>query len=162
MLPGYPYSGQPKIDMEADWASFSQSVGLPSEEEGEDRQFMNDDRVTMPQVLSRDRSLGVLSVAMFWVIFLLLASLYVVEQIEAVEEYYDDEDGRSAWLVFWIVLGGGVPLVACLGNWVRWKVYERWILMSGSKKKAKKSKKKMNTGGDDGMEDEVGSYVQMT
>jgi len=163
VLPGYPYSGQPKIDMEADWASFSSNVGLPSEE---DQRVLADNRVTLPQVLSRDRSLGVLWVASFWICFLFFASLYVCIQVGNVEEYYVDENARMAWIVFWSVIGGAVPLISFGGNFIRWKVYERWILESGSKSKVKKSKKnkKSRRGGEDGdgMDHEEGSYVQMT
>lgn len=165
VLPGYPNSGQPKIDMEADWASFSKNVGLlASEHDSERGSTVNEDqRVTTPQVLSRDRSLGVLLVAIFWLTFLFFASLFVVIQITKVEEYYDDESARTAWIVFWSVVAGGIPVVAFGGNWIRWKVYERWILMSGSKesaKKTKKKKKKSKRGGDN--QEHEGSYVQMT
>ncbi|KAL7538027.1 hypothetical protein ACHAWF_005969, partial [Thalassiosira exigua] len=113
VLPSRPKSGQPKADMEADWASFVEHVGLPTEE---DREYMsrpeNAGCGNAPGVLRRDRSLGVLLVSAFWMIFLLLASLYVVGQIVKIEDYYTDEDGRTAWIIFWSWVGGGVPLVA--------------------------------------------------
>ena len=158
VLPGYPYSGQPKTDMEADWASFSTNVGLPSD--GVDD--LNDDRVTLPQVLSRDRSMGVLFVAFAWIIFLLLASLYVTMQIEVIEDYYIDEDAKKAWIIFYSMLCGGIPLVSFGGNFLRWKMYERWILLGGKKKKNKKSKKKSTRGENVDYEEGGGSYVPMT
>ena len=163
VLPGYPYSGQPKKDCEADWASFSTNVGLPDEE---DEDILNDPRVSMPEVLSRDRSLGVLFVALFWICFLLGAALYVTFQIEVIEDVYDDEDSYTAWRYFYIAIGGGIPIISFGGNYLRWKIYERWVLMSGKKKREKKSKKSGETMDDAVMDNEEGirggSYVQMT
>ena len=163
VLPGYPYSGQPKKDCEADWASFSTNVGLPDEE---DEDILNDPRVSMPEVLSRDRSLGVLFVALFWICFLLGAALYVTFQIGIIEDVYDDEDSYTAWRYFYIAIGGGIPLISFGGNYLRWKMYERWVLMSGKKKREKKSKKSRETVDDAVMDNEEGirggSYVQMT
>lgn len=164
VLPGYPYSGQPKIDMEADWASFSSTVGLPSDDDAE---YINEnrDQVTVPQVLSRDRSLGVLLVAAFWICFLVGASLYVVFQIEVIDQYYVDESAKVAWNVFWSVLGGGIPVISFGGNYIRWKVYEHWILRSGTKTKSSRSKSKGRKGKgslDDEMDEMGASYVQMT
>lgn len=164
VLPEYPYSGQPKTDMEADWASFSTGVGLPSEE---DRQYLaqNDERVSVPQVLSRDRSLGVLLVAAFWVCFLFVSSLFVANQVSVVEDHYDDENGRTAWIVLGCVMCGGVPLIAFGGNYLRWRIYRKWILMSGKKTgghRSKKSKKSKKSSGWDEVEEEGSAYVQMT
>eukprot|EP01082_Thalassiosira_pseudonana_P010156 g9005.t1 g9005 contig34:618838-619826(-) len=129
VLPEYPYSGQPKIDLEADWASFSEQVGLPEE----DTRRVDDERVDMPQVMSRDRSLGVIVITALWISFLFFASLYVCFQIGVVDEYYNDESAEWAWLVFWVGGCGIVPLLAFGGNWIRWKLYQRWILRSGKK-----------------------------
>ena len=193
VLPEYPYSGQPKIDMEADWASFAKYVGLSSssssggeltEEEIDEvvddplrrrnNSTTNDNTTTnvaVARVFSRDRSRGVILVAMFWVIFLILASLFVIRQITEVDKYYADEDAYSAWMAFWIIGCGVTPGVACGGNWIRWKMYERWILKSGSKSKGKGGAKKQGTrsssrGGEADVidyddENRGGSYVQM-
>ncbi|KAL7483658.1 hypothetical protein ACHAW6_009304 [Cyclotella cf. meneghiniana] len=127
VLPDHPYSGQPKIDLEADWASFSEHVGYPDEEEG-----TYGEKVNLPKSLSRDRSLGVIMIAVFWVSFLFFASLYVCFQIEVIEDYYIDESARWAWIVF-ASSCALIPLVAFGGNFIRWKLYERWILHSGKK-----------------------------
>ncbi len=190
VLPEYPYSGQPKIDMEADWASFAKYVGLSSFSSGGEltaeeidevvddpsrrRNNSTTDNTTnaaVARVLSRDRSRGIILVAIFWVIFLVLASLFVVRQISQVDEYYADEDANSAWMAFWIIGCGVTPGVACGGNWIRWKMYERWILKSGSKSKVRGGAKKQGTrssnrGGEVDVIDYVdenrgGSYVQM-
>jgi hypothetical protein len=134
VLPQYPYSGQPKIDLEADWASFSERVGYGQvNEEG-----TYGEKIDLPRSMSRDRSLGVISIAIFWVAFLFFASLYTCFQIEHVEDYYVDESAAWAWIVFaaGCVL---VPLVSFGGNFIRWKLYERWILNSGRKVETVKS-----------------------
>jgi len=130
VLPEYPYSGQPKIDLEADWASFSSHMGYPdSEGDG--------DRVNLPKSMSRDRSMGVIFVAVFWVTFLFSASLYTCFQMENIEDYYVDESATWAWIFF----AAGCVIVPCIsfgGNYIRWKLYERWILNSGIKVNAVK------------------------
>lgn len=185
VLPDYPYSGQPKIDMEADWASFAKYVGLSSssgvvgnltEEEIDEvvedplRRKNNDSSTSdasmtnstaFKRVFSRDRSRGVLLVAIFWVIFLFLASLFVVHQIGVVDEYYADEDGNSAWMAFWIIACGVTPAVACGGNWMRWKMYERWILRNGSKSKGARGGAKKDEMVDHDDDNRGGSYIQM-
>jgi hypothetical protein len=155
VFPEYPYSGQPKTDMEADWASFAKYVGLPSREDGEEEG--GDDVVMIPK---RDRSVGVIFVAIFWVCFLVFASYYVVTRIELIDDVYEDEDAIVAWRVFKVVLGGIVPGVAIGGTWIRWKIYERWMLRSGTREKSK-----LDTTKDDGDEEGDrggGSYIQMS
>ncbi len=158
VLPAYPYSGQPQKDLEADWASFSKYVSgttLPMSEDDEDDEMMNDDgNKTNIQPKRRDRSFGVLLVSIFWVTFLCLASLYVIHQIKEVDDVYNDEDVTKAWVVFWVVIGGIVPLVAIFGNLLRWKIYERWMLHSGSKKKMMREENDEEVKG--------GSYIQMS
>lgn len=139
VLPRHPQSGQPQLDMEADWATFAEPAG------GEDGG-------------TRDHSRGVLVVSLGWIMFLLLASLYVTVQIAVVEDYYDDEDGRWAWTVFWSGAGGGIA-VAIGGNFLRWKVYEHWMLAGGTTKRP--AKKKMSRRRDSDSDDD-GSYLQMT
>jgi len=161
VLPKYPYSGQPKIDLEADWASFAERNGIPSEFDDEsyndyDQVGDANPRINLPKTLSRDRSLGVLIISAFWISFCFFGALYICFQIEVIEEYYPDESAGWAWGVFWITCGGIVPIVAGLGNYLRWKRYEWWILKSG---------KVLNSGGSndaDGMKADEGNYVQMT
>jgi hypothetical protein len=179
--------------MEADWASFAKYVGLTSTTGGELTEEEIDEVVEDPLrrknnnamddssenaaintafarvLLARDRSRGVLLVSICWVIFLVLASLFVVHQINVVDDVYADEDGKSAWMAFWVIGCGVTPGVACGGNWMRWKMYERWILRSGSKSKGEGAKKQSTRGGGKVGEDEMdyddenrgGSYVQM-
>ena len=127
VLPMHPYSGQPKIDLEADWASFSETLGCPGDDEG-----TYGEKIDLPKTLSRDRSMGVIFIAIFWVCFLFFSSMYTCFQIEVIENYYVDESAAWAWIVF---AGGSVlvPLISFGGNFIRWKLYERWILNSGKK-----------------------------
>ena len=127
VLPNYPYSGQPKIDLEIDWASFSEHVSYPGEDGGP-----CGEKSALPRTLSRDRFMGVVFIAMFWVTFLFGAAIYTCIQIEAIEDYYVDESADWAWVVFAMgcVL---VPLLSFGGNFVRWKLYKSWILYSGMK-----------------------------
>ena len=110
--------------------------------------------------------MGVLLVSTFWIFFLFFTSLFVVIQINTIEDYYIDEDGHTAWVVFWSVIGGVVPVVAFGGNFLRWKIYERWILLSGRKSRGSKSKSSKRGHHEEQhgeYEDEDGgSYVQMT
>lgn len=159
VLPNYPHSGLPKTDLEADWASFSEQTGLP-EEDGELSSSDNNAQrreESLPQTLSRDRSLGVLIIATLWISFCFFSALYVCMQIDVIEEYYQDENAGWAWLVFWVFSGGVMPVVAGGGNYVRWKRYEWWILKSG--KLVKGSLSDMGGGYEN---EEGGSYVQMS
>ena len=160
VLPEHPLSGQPKTDMEADWACFAETTGLDPDEDSETQ---NESRAA--PAAPRDRSRGILAIALGWVLFLLLTSLYVTVQINAVEDYYEDEDGQWAWKVFWSGVGGGA-LVACVANFVRWKIYEHWILASGKKRRSKTKMSRTEENSDDGMDDEgasyEGSYIQMS
>lgn len=161
VLPAYPYSGQPKNDLETDWASFSKYVSgatLPMSEDEDNNEMMSNDEPSKGsknniQPKRRDRSFGVLLVSIFWVTFICLASIYLIHQIKEVDDVYDDEDATKAWVVFWVVIGGIVPLVAIFGNYIRWKIYERWMLHSGSKKKMREENNEDARGG---------SYIQMS
>lgn len=129
VIPKYPYSGQPKIDLEADWASFSETY-LVSEGYNE---AADNNRASIQKVMSRDRSLGIILICLGWLAFLLFASVFVCLQIDAISDVYDDESSYWAWFIFTIVMAGVTPVVAIFGNLIRWKIYERWILKSGKK-----------------------------
>lgn len=160
VLPDHPRSGQPQADMEADWASFHLDVA--AEMAGGDG---GDDAGASGPRAVRERTRGVVVIAVGWSAFLLLASLYATIQIAAVEDYYEDEDGRWAWTVFWWGAGGGVVL-PCVGNFLRWKVYEHWMLaggatQGGARGKRRRRRRRGESSDDDDAEQEEGSYVQM-
>mmetsp|Transcript_24309 Transcript_24309/g.34816 ORF Transcript_24309/g.34816 Transcript_24309/m.34816 type:complete len:358 (+) Transcript_24309:65-1138(+) len=127
VLPQYPFSGQPKIDLEADWASFSETY-LVSEGYNE---AAENNRASTERVMTRDRSLGITLISLGWLMFLLSASVFVCLQIGEISDVYEDESSYWAWTIFAIVMGGVTPVVAIGGNLIRWKMYERWILKSG-------------------------------
>ncbi|EJK53275.1 hypothetical protein THAOC_27319 [Thalassiosira oceanica] len=139
-----------KNDLEADWASFSGGVGLPVDDD--QIEVIQDGFFQAPQVMSRNRSLGVLLVSTAWILFTFFASLFVVQQIDRIDSFYQDENARLAWIIFWSVIGGVVPVVAFGGNFLRWKMYQRWVLHAGKKSK--------NTCARD--DEEGGGYVQMS
>lgn len=129
VIPEYPYSGQPKIDLEADWASFSETY-LVSEGYNE---AADNNRASIPKVMSRDRSLGIIMISLGWMAFLLCASIFVCLQINEITDVYQDESAYWAWTILTIVMAGVTPVVAVGSNLLRWKMYERWILKSGKK-----------------------------
>jgi len=162
VIPSYPYSGQPKIDLEADWASFSENFVVS---EGYNEAADNN-RASIERVMSRDRSLGIILICLGWLAFLLLASVFVCHQIDVISDVYQDESSYWAWCIFTIVMAGVTPVVAIGGNLIRWKIYERWILKSGSKGKFVRSRPlsrdKKATSQTKSSEEEGGAYVQMT
>lgn len=131
VLPQYPFSGQPKIDLEADWASFSETY-LVSEGYNE---AAENNRASTKRKVSRDQSVGITLICIGWLTFLLSASIFVCLQIGEISDVYQDESSYWAWTIFAIVMGGVTPVVAIGGILIRWKMYERWILRSGKRGK---------------------------
>jgi hypothetical protein len=129
VIPKHPYSGQPKIDLEADWASFSETY-LMSEGYNE---AAENNRASIQRVVSRDLSFGIILICLGWLAFLLFASVFVCLQIDEIADVYQDENSYWAWFIFILVMAGVTPVVAIGGNLIRWKIYERWILNSGKK-----------------------------
>ncbi|KAL7500833.1 hypothetical protein ACHAWT_008750 [Skeletonema menzelii] len=172
VIPMYPFSGQPKTDLEADWASFSETY-LVSEGYNE---AADSNRASIKKVMSRDRSFGIILVSLGWLAFLLGASIFVCLQINEITDVYQDESAYWAWTIFITVMAGVTPVVAVGGNLLRWKMYERWILKSGKKGRPDGSygsprrvlrfnhSESRETGLSQATtsEEEDGSYVQMT
>jgi len=169
VIPQYPYSGQPKTDLEADWASFSETY-LVSEGYNE---AADNNRGSIQKVMSRDRSLGIILISLGWLAFLLFASVFVCLQIDEISDVYQDESSYWAWTIFIIVMAGVTPVVAIGGNLIRWKIYERWILRSGKnarpdgsfgspRKSRRKNRSERGASHTKASEEEDGAYVQMT
>ena len=160
VLPEFPRSGQPKTDLEADWASFSETY-LMSEGYSE---AAENNRASIQQVMSRDRSIGIILISLGWLAFLLLASVFVCLQINEISGVYDDESSYWAWTTFTIVMAGVTPVVAIGGNLIRWKMYERWILKSGKTGKSDGSSRQAHRNylSASNESEEDGAYVQMT
>ena len=170
VLPEYPYSGQPKMDLEADWASFSENYAVT---EGYNEAAENN-RASIQTVVSRDRSTAIILITLGWLAFLLFASIYVCLQIGIISNVYPDENSTWTWIVFTAVIAGVTPLVSIGGVLVRWRIYERWILNSGENsgriiaanpKRGRASRSSSRERGATQTERNVGeggAYVQMT
>lgn len=114
ILNGMPLSGQPKSDVERDVASFQSEYAIRN----------------------RDRINQVICICIFWTIFLLSSSIYLLKQIEVVDNLNIQAEGEVddidiAKKYFWIYLLGITPLVAVGGNVFQWIVYYRWITKGG-------------------------------
>ena len=173
VIPQHPFSGQPKIDLEADWASFSETY-LVSEGYNEAAEH---DRASTQTVMSRDRTKGIIIISLGWLAFLLFASVFVCLQIQEISDVYPDESSYWAWTIFTAFMAGVTPVVAIGGNLIRWKIYERWILKSGEKRRPdgsyggrsprifRRNKSSSSRGVDSSQtneSEEDGAYVQMT
>ena len=44
---------------------------------------------------------------------------------------FDSENVDLAWIIFWSVLLGVIPIVAIGGNALNWWLYSRWLTKSG-------------------------------
>jgi hypothetical protein len=102
ILPNYPFSGQPKTDVEMDLAS--------SEE-------------------SRRDTNTVVYCLVGWIIFLLLAPIYLIHQMGQIEDDYDDP--QRGWKIYLICVLGAIPVLAFGGNWLRWRFHRHWVLNRG-------------------------------
>lgn len=115
ILPNKPLSGQPLADVERDVLSFQSDYA----------------------VRNKSNMTKVLIVCIFWVLFSTIGSLYILNQISAVnnvgqaENDEASEDLDSAWRNFWIVVFIGLPVIAGGANAVQWFLYKRWITESG-------------------------------
>lgn len=181
VIPKFPFSGQPKMDLEADWASFSENYVV---EEGYNEAADDMNRASVKTVMSRDRSWSIIFLSLGWIVFLLFSSIFVCLQIEDIEDIYQDESSKWAWFVLMVTMAGVTPIVAIGGNLLRFKMYERFILKSGKKGKSgdfvgsgggviitvgesqrsgrSQSREKGSTKQFEPSSGEDGSYVQMT
>jgi hypothetical protein len=98
LLPGRPLSGQAKVDLEIDLLAASK-----------DRDQVNT---------------AIVHVAMVWILFVLLAPLYVISQMAKVPD--DQEDEALARRIFMTVVGLCLPF-AYLVNWIRFLMYRNWM-----------------------------------
>lgn len=102
LLPYYPYSGQPKTDLEMD---------LASSENG------------------RKDTKTVVWCLVAWIVFLLVSPIYLLHQMSQIEDDYDDpQRGRDIYLASVL---GIIPLVAFGGNFIRWRLHRHWVINRG-------------------------------
>lgn len=102
LLPYHPFSGQPKTDVEMDLAA------------SED---------------SRKDTTTVLYCLIAWIIFLLVAPIYLLHQMSLIEDEYDDP--KRGWTIYLVVVGAIIPLVALGGNYIRWRLHRHWVVNRG-------------------------------
>jgi hypothetical protein len=100
-LPNRPLSGQAKVDLEID-------LNAASKERD-----------------TKNKYIAILAV--FWVLFTLLAPIYVLYQMGKIE----DENDTLAKKVFLIIVGLNLPFAfAC--NWIRFLLYRNWMVNRGA------------------------------
>jgi hypothetical protein len=102
LLPHYPFSGQPKSDIEMDLASSEAS--------------------------RRDTN-KVVYCLVAWVVFLLLAPIYLIHQMGQIQDDYDDP--QQGWMIYLICVLGIIPVLAFGGNWLRWRFHRHWVVNRG-------------------------------
>lgn len=102
LLPYHPFSGQPKSDIEMDLAASKDS--------------------------RRDTN-KVVYCLVVWILFLLLAPMYLIHQMGQIEDEYDDP--QRGWKIYLIVVLGVIPVVAFGGNWLRWRFHRHWVMNRG-------------------------------
>jgi hypothetical protein len=102
VLPYYPFSGQPKTDLEMDLAASDDLRG------------------------DKNRVLGCLIV---WIIFLLVSPIYLLHQMSLIEDDYDDP--KRGWIIYLCMVLLVIPVVAFGGNYARWRLHRHWVLNRG-------------------------------
>jgi len=123
ILPNKPLSGQPLADVERDVLSYQSEYA----------------------VRNSSRMNQVLIVCILWIIFCTSGALYILKQMDAANDAVndvanrgwdvneeDEEDLDAAWRNFWLATCIGIPLIAGGGNLLRWILYKRWVVDSGS------------------------------
>jgi len=114
VLKDLPLSGQPKMDVERDVASFQSEHAIRN----------------------RDKIKEVVYVAVGWAVFLFSSAIYIITQIDRVgklniQDEVDIEDVNLAWIYFAIYTCGIIPMIAGVGNVVQWIVHHRWVTKGG-------------------------------
>ena len=102
LLPYHPFSGQPKTDVEMDLAASDESRGDTKK---------------------------VLYCLIAWIIFLLVAPIYLLHQMTLIEDDYDDP--KRGWIIYLVVVFAVIPIVAFGGNYLRWRLHRHWVLNRG-------------------------------
>jgi len=114
VLKDLPLSGQPKLDIERDVASFQSENAIRN----------------------RDKIKEVVYVSSAWAVFLFSSAIYIICQIQRVnnlniQDEDDVEDPTLAWTYFYIYTCGIIPLIAIVGNLVQYIVHLRWVTKGG-------------------------------
>lgn len=100
-LPGKPYSGQPKSDVEFDLAASSDA---------------------------RDQTRHIAWICLVWMVFTLASTVFIILQMSRFDD--PEEDQTEQWTRFGWAVGFIVPMVAIGGNALRWLMRRYWLLHS--------------------------------
>lgn len=115
VLKDLPLSGQPKLDVERDIASFQSEYAIRN----------------------RDKIKQVVIVCVGWIIFSLATASYILYQINIVDNLNiqmaeeDRENFQYALKCFLIYTCGVLPVLAFGANALQWFLYHRWIIRGG-------------------------------
>lgn len=103
LLPQYPYSGQPKSDVEMDLMASEQSSSETNK---------------------------ILCCLYAWIIFLIAAPIYLLHQMSLIEDDYDDP--QRGWKIYLICVLAVIPIVCFGGNYLRWRLHRHWVVNRGT------------------------------
>ena len=78
----------------------------------------------------RDHVNGAITiVSIVWVVFLMVAPLYILHQMKSVNDPEDDDE--LAKKLYFIVVGACIPF-SFFVNWVRFQAYRNWLVNRGA------------------------------
>lgn len=102
VLPDRPFSGQPQSDIQVDVSSFTDN---------------------------RSNLQAVELVAMGWILFCLLAPMYIIHQMAQLDDIFEND--HRAWIVYAIGVFVVVPMLAVGINATRYYYHKDWIINQG-------------------------------
>ena len=103
LIPEYPFSGQPKADLENDLAAAKRN---------------------------KKKIMWLATLSWLWMIFAAVAPLYLIlimEQVGTDSGY----DVSTVWIIYSLVAGLVIPATALSINTLIWKSYYRWLTKGG-------------------------------
>lgn len=106
VLSNLPRSGQPKDDIDADFASFD---GKPTNH-------------------------GIMCIIWSWMIFLVLGSIFLVCMMSMLDD--PSEPADLGFFLWGLTIFVASPLIAAVGNLLRWWMYSRWMMTAKVVKEA--------------------------
>lgn len=111
VLKDFPFSGQPKADVERDVASFQSEYAIRN----------------------RDKLNQVVFVCFCWIVFCISGALYMIRQMKVVRDLNvqneeDEESVELAWKYFIIYTCVIVPVIAVFCNWLQWALHRKRVV----------------------------------
>lgn len=102
LLPNYPFSGQPKADLEHDLAVCKRN---------------------------KKKIAWLATFSWLWMVFAAVAPVYLILIMDQVEQEADGVD--SVWIMYSIIVGVVIPFNAITINTLIWKSYYHWLTKGG-------------------------------